>query len=175
MRSKLDVGVEVAELSDLSRDELIARWRKIYGTLPPKSIRQELMLRAVTWHHQAKHLGGMSAKTRRLLRSATSRVEGELLARDKRSDTAHDRHLKIPGDEKKAGERATGESAAAVTRERRRLSPGARLLREWRGKTHVVDVIDGGYVFEAKVYASLTAVAEKITATHRSGPGFFGL
>ncbi len=175
MRSKLDVGAEVAALKALSRDKLTARWRKIYGVLPPKSIRQELMLRAVAWHLQAKCLGGLSAETRRLLRSATSRVEGELLARDKQSDTARDRHLKMPDDENKGGDRSKDEGGEAMARERRRLTPGARLLREWRGKTHVVDVIDGGYVFETKVYPSLTAIAEKITATHRSGPRFFGL
>lgn len=60
-------------------------------------------------------------------------------------------------------------------RQRRKLQPGARLLRDWNGKTHVVDVIEGGYVFEAKVYPSLTAIAGKITGVHWSGPRFFGL
>ena len=54
-------------------------------------------------------------------------------------------------------------------------NPGARLMREWGGRTHVVDVIQGGYVFEAKVYPSLTAIARKITGAHWSGPRFFGL
>ncbi|WP_244484574.1 DUF2924 domain-containing protein [Mesorhizobium sp. Root552] len=49
------------------------------------------------------------------------------------------------------------------------------MLRDWNGKTHVVDVIEGGYVFEAKVYPSLTAIAGKITGVHWSGPRFFGL
>lgn len=60
-------------------------------------------------------------------------------------------------------------------RQRRKLSPGARLLREWNGRTYVVDVIEGGYVFEAKIYPSLTAIAAKITDVHWSGPRFFGL
>jgi hypothetical protein len=71
-----------------------------------------------------------------------------------------------------------GKDAPIVTsppRTRRRLTPGARLMREWGGRTHVVDVIEGGYVFEAKVYASLTAIAGKITGVHWSGPRFFGL
>lgn len=53
--------------------------------------------------------------------------------------------------------------------------PGDRLLREWNGKTHVVEAIEGGYVFEAKVYSSLTAIARQITGVHGSGPRFFGL
>lgn len=47
-------------------------------------------------------------------------------------------------------------------------TPGARLIREWNGRTHFVDVIEGGYVFEAKVYPSLTAIAGKITGTQGS-------
>jgi hypothetical protein len=72
---------------------------------------------------------------------------------------------------------ATGASppVSRERRQRRKLQPGARLLRGWNGKTHVVDVIEGGYVFEAKVYPSLTAIAGKITGAHWSGPRFFGL
>ncbi|MBL8583942.1 MAG: DUF2924 domain-containing protein, partial [Rhizobiaceae bacterium] len=33
----------------------------------------------------------------------------------------------------------------------------------------------GGYVFEAKVYPSLSAIARLITGAHWSGPRFFGL
>lgn len=39
------------------------------------------------------------------------------------------------------------------------------------GRTHVVDVIEIGYVFEANVYASLTAIANTIAGVHRPGPG----
>lgn len=88
MRNRADVAAQVAALSDLSRDELVERWRKIYGVSPPKGVRQELMIRAVAWHLQVRRLGGLSAETRRLLRSAISRVEGEMLARDRRTDTS---------------------------------------------------------------------------------------
>jgi len=48
-------------------------------------------------------------------------------------------------------------------------------MREWNGKTYTVEVIDGGYVFEAQLFRSLTAIAKKITGVHWSGPRFFGL
>src|SRR5690606_27645348 len=66
-------------------------------------------------------------------------------------------------------------SPACPKRQRRKLEPGARLMRDWNGRTHVVDVVEGGFVFEAKVYPSLTAIAELITGAHWSGPRFFGL
>ena len=56
-----------------------------------------------------------------------------------------------------------------------RLKPGARLLREWNGVSHVVDVTDEGYLWHGQQYRSLSAVARTITGAHWSGPRFFGL
>jgi hypothetical protein len=38
--------------------------------------------------------------------------------------------------------------------------PGAVLVREWRGKMHEVHVLDDGFRFAGRRYASLSAVAE---------------
>ena len=56
-----------------------------------------------------------------------------------------------------------------------RVRSGARLLREWRGKTHTVIVTDDGFEYAGKIYASLTSIAREITGAHWSGPRFFGL
>lgn len=56
-----------------------------------------------------------------------------------------------------------------------RLRPGARLVREWNGIAHTVDVVDGGFRYQDRIYVSLTAIAEEITGVHWSGPRFFGM
>lgn len=56
-----------------------------------------------------------------------------------------------------------------------RVRPGARLVREWRGRTHTVIVTDDGFEYAGKTYASLTRIAHEITSAHWSGPRFFGL
>lgn len=56
-----------------------------------------------------------------------------------------------------------------------RLRPGGRLLREWNGVSHVVDVADDGYLWRGTHYRSLSAIARAITGAHWSGPRFFGL
>ena len=56
-----------------------------------------------------------------------------------------------------------------------RLRPGARLVREWNGVSHVVDVTEAGVVWRGRGYRSLSAVARAITGTRWSGPRFFGL
>ncbi|WP_083241379.1 DUF2924 domain-containing protein [Methyloceanibacter stevinii] len=55
------------------------------------------------------------------------------------------------------------------------LKPGARLVREWHGRTHTVTVTEDGFEYAGASYPSLTKVAKKITGAHWSGPRFFGL
>jgi hypothetical protein len=38
-----------------------------------------------------------------------------------------------------------------------------------------VEVIDGGYRYDAATFKSLSVIARKITGTRWSGPAFFGL
>ena len=56
-----------------------------------------------------------------------------------------------------------------------KLKAGTRLIREWHGVTHTVDVIEGGFLWKGERHRSLSAIARKITGAHWSGPRFFGL
>ena len=55
------------------------------------------------------------------------------------------------------------------------LKAGTTLVRQWRGHTHNVLVHNDGFEHEGERYRSLTAIAERITEVHWSGPRFFGL
>jgi Protein of unknown function (DUF2924) len=55
------------------------------------------------------------------------------------------------------------------------LKPGTRLVREWRGVTHMVLVHADGVEWRGQRYPSLSLVAREITGAHWSGPRFFGL
>ena len=55
------------------------------------------------------------------------------------------------------------------------LAPGTRLVREWQGTTHVVEVGPDGVFWQGQKCTSLSAIARKITGTRWSGPRFFGL
>jgi hypothetical protein len=55
------------------------------------------------------------------------------------------------------------------------LKSGTRLVRDWRGRTYEVLVLDDGFSWQGTHYRSLSAVARKITGTPWSGPLFFGL
>ncbi len=132
---------EIEALADLSRPELVERWRTHYAD-PPKGISRRLLIRAIAYEMQAKRYGGLKPVTDRRLRTiANGTVNGD------------------------HGSRKTS----------RRLQPGARLLREWNGATHVVEVIEGGFVWNGDRHRSLSAIARAITGARWSGPRFFGL
>ena len=53
--------------------------------------------------------------------------------------------------------------------------PGAKLIREWQGRTYAVTIMEKGFEFDARWYRSLSEIAREITGAHWSGPRFFGL
>ena len=55
------------------------------------------------------------------------------------------------------------------------LGVGARLRREWQGRTVEVEVEATGFRWEGTLYPSLSAAATAIAGTRWNGPRFFGL
>ena len=49
------------------------------------------------------------------------------------------------------------------------------MIREWRGVSHRVIVLDNDVVYRGRRYKSLSEVARGITGARWSGPLFFGL
>ena len=69
-----------------------------------------------------------------------------------------------------------GRSEAALERiPKRRANAGTLLIREWRGVSHRVTVLDNDVVYRKRRYKSLSEVARAITGARWSGPLFFGL
>lgn len=82
--------------------------------------------------------------------------------------------------------KASGQSRAAILRKLKQVAAtvdsvkpvtnsGARLVREWNGREHVVDVTVEGYVWNGRTWRSLSAIAKEITGAKWSGPRFFGV
>ena len=89
-----------------------------------------------------------------------SRVHGDLPNGVRKS-------MDLSAERLRRGEDLTARSAS--------LRAGSRLVREWRGKTHHVIVLDAGFEHEGRRYSSLTQIASAITGVHWSGPVFFGV
>ncbi len=69
----------------------------------------------------------------------------------------------------------SGSARAAANLKSAKIAPGMRLIREWNGSSHLVEAVDGGFLWNGKRYGSLSAVARAITGARWSGPRFFAL
>jgi hypothetical protein len=78
------------------------------------------------------------------------------------------RRLKQLADQSRVGPLTPPPAAAS-------LRPGMRLMREWDGEPHWVEVVEKGFSWRGQLYPSLSAVARAITGSRWSGPRFFGL
>ncbi|MFR1503862.1 MAG: DUF2924 domain-containing protein [Opitutales bacterium] len=55
------------------------------------------------------------------------------------------------------------------------IIPGTKLIRDFKGKKYEVQVMENGYMFNNKVYSSLSSIANEITGSHWNGNKFFGV
>ncbi len=104
----------------------------------------------------------------RQARTAPPKVSAGLL----RLALAHHLQSKVLGGvtktlERKLQEIAGGQHSNAVL-------PGTRLVREWRGKVHIVTADGGRYRWQDRDWNSLSEIAREITGARWSGPAFFG-
>jgi hypothetical protein len=137
--------LRLERLQNLDGAKLREEWRRLCRSEPP-SISRDLLLRALAYRLQEREFGGLPKWAQQNLEGSTARAD--------------------PAD---AGSVATPKLGAP------RLKPGARLVREWHGRTHTVAVLDDAFEFEGRRYRSLTQIAREITGAHWSGPRFFGL
>ncbi len=57
-----------------------------------------------------------------------------------------------------------------------KIGAGTRLVREWKGEAHEVEVdAEGRVTYRGAGFASLSEVAREITGSRWNGPRFFGL
>jgi hypothetical protein len=85
------------------------------------------------------------------------------------------RHGRLPAVVQRELQRAAGGELPAQSPRSAPLTPGTRLIREWNGRTIVVEVRENGFFWEERTWRSLTEIAREVTGAHWSGPRFFGL
>ena len=126
-------------------------------------------LKAEIARHEAMSLEELRITWTKLVKRPPPKVSAGLL----RLALAHNLQSKLMGGVTKAMERELQQLAEGQPAFDAR--PGTRLVREWRGKVHVVTVSDvGRYRWQDRDWNSLSEVARAITGTRWSGPMFFG-
>ena len=72
------VEAKLSELCDLSRTDLIERWKKKYRYPPPKGIKRGLLERAVAYQLQARKFGGLKPETGKALLAIAAGTEHQV-------------------------------------------------------------------------------------------------
>jgi hypothetical protein len=57
----------------------------------------------------------------------------------------------------------------------RRAQSGTVLVRDWKGKSHRVMIMEEAFGYDGRTYSNLSEIARLITGTRWNGPRFFGL
>jgi len=135
--------------------QLKAKYRKVFGD-ESRSNHKQFLVRRIAWRLQANAEGSLSER-----------------ARQRASDLAEEAELRIRAPESFL--RQLSEPAGKRRCDPRLPAPGTWLSREFRGQRIDVEVLEKGFLYQERVYKSLSAVARQVTGTQWNGFAFFAL
>jgi hypothetical protein len=141
---------QVANLSNLSHDELKSLYMTLHGSEPP-AYNRDFIIKRLAYRLQEIAFGGLSERTQQKL--------DDELTRHGFDENA------MPRSRRRMKERTQNGHPVI----------GCVFVREWHGEQHEVTTLRDGFEYEGMKYRSLTAVAKAITGQHMSGRIFFGL
>lgn len=141
---------QIADMDNLSHEELCNLWQTLFGKAPG-AFNRPYLIKRLAYRIQEIAYGGLSDKAR----------------------TSMDEILDAHGFDENGGSL----DGRRAERKRKVGVPvvGTRLVREWNGHAYEVTVVHGGFEYEGRRYRSLTAITQAITGTHWNGRAFFGL
>jgi len=155
--------MDVQTVSKLDAAALHKLHRDLFGSDLPMPNAEHLR-RKIVWHVQAQAEGGLpeAARQRALAIARNSKLRVRDAWNGRRGQTASPAQHAV----------TTGISP---THDSRLPMPGSLLVKDFKGQTIVVKVLDAGFEYDGRRFASLSAVAKEITGTKWNGFLFFGL
>jgi hypothetical protein len=146
---------EIDGLQRQSVAQLRVKYREVFG-LESRSNHKQFLVRRIAWRLQANAEGSLSER-----------------ARQHASTLAEEADLRI-----RAPESFLNQLSGPIGKRRcdqRLPAPGTRLSRQFQGQSVSVEVLEKGFLYQERVYRSLSAVARQVTGVQWNGFAFFGL
>ena len=138
-------NIDIDNLEQLSRAELRVLWEREFAGKTPRALGRDILALGIAYARQERRYGGLARPVAKELDRLLARV-----LRDEAADVPSARTSPLP-------------------------RTGTMLVREWRGTTHRVTVVDDGFRWNDKTHLSLSSIARAITGTNWNGPRFFGM
>jgi hypothetical protein len=143
--------------------QLQERHAELFGEVSRTPHRQYLY-RRIAWELQAREEGGLPEETRQYaLGIAREAKLGVRIA-----ENVSRLRSGIPLDR-------SATTSVAQTHDSRVPMPGSIIVKEFKNRSIVVTVLDNGFEWEGRKFASLSAIAKVVTGTKWNGLLFFGL
>jgi len=151
------VEKELAALEKMTTSDLQATYRKLFGD-EARSSNRRWLFRRCAWRVQALAEGGLPERARR-----------------RAMEIANDADVRfIPPRPVAPDERKPRRSVPTHVKADDRTPMGSGMLeREYKGRKYMVEVVSNGFLYDGRLYRSLTAVAHAITGSHWNGYHFF--
>jgi len=154
---------EIEGLAELSVPELKAKYAEAFGERS-RSGNAAFLRKRIAWRLQARAMGGLSERARH--RAEEIADETDLRVRRPRPSRRHPPANQPPSDRTQASN---------TERDPRLPPPGELLVREFRGMTVAVRVLEDGFEYEGRRYTSLSTIACEVAGTRWNGYRFFEL
>ncbi len=151
---------EIEQLRSLTVNRLREKYREVFGE-DSRSGNKDYLYRRIAWRLPANVEGDLSERAHR--RAMEIANDADLRTRAPKS---------VPGTDAR---NRTAVAAINGTRDSRLPKTGTLLTREFKGKVHVVTVLDDGFEYDDRRYKSLSKIATEIAGTRWNGFTFFGL
>ena len=140
---------EIIEIQKMPLARLRDRWRRLFGSAPPRYGRR-FMAERLIYRLQELQQGGLSEKAQQKMK--------EVLAEAGLDDLGWRGVKRKPKGQAKPS-----------------LLAGTKLVKQWRGLRHEVMVLPKGFEYQGQAYRSLSAIAHEITGSHWNGRAFFSV
>jgi len=145
MLHRCNRDIEIERLGQLSRAELRLLWEQEFARMPPRALGRDILALGIAYARQERSYGGLARPVAKELDRLLVRV-----LQDEAADTPKGATSPLP-------------------------RTGTTLVRDWRGTTHRVSVVDDGFLWNGKTHQSLSSIARAITGTNWNAPRFFGM
>ena len=140
--------VELARLARMRPNETQQLHRKMFGCYVPSG-NSEQARRKIAWRLQAEREGGLPESARQhalaIARDSGLRIRARVTTRGR----AQIGHATVTG--------------LVSDHDSRIPMPGSVIVKEYRGRTIMVHVLDAGFESDGRRFASLSAIAKEVT------------
>lgn len=149
---------QILELKEKPLDELKTKYAELFPGQEAPSNNRVYLWRKIAYRLQELEYGGISAE-----------AQGKIQKLIQQFDPINNKALR-PNDALNERPKKT-----KLSRDKRLPIPGTVIIKEYKGITLEVKILESGFEFRNKVYKSLTAIAKEVTGAHWNGYLFFNL